>query len=150
VASAPAVGATEPELLANERAFAFSVRALDPGTLEARFAIAPGYYLYRDKLTFTVEPAGLASAPVLPAGKIKDDEYFGRVETYWTQLVVRLVLDRPAPGERVTIGAQSQGCADGRVCYPPQIQKVTLTLPAAGAGGGAPVGAVTPRKSWFD
>jgi hypothetical protein len=48
--------------LAPEKAFRFSARALNPNTVEARFNIAEGYYLYRDKLRFAVEPAasGLA------------------------------------------------------------------------------------------
>ncbi len=150
LATGPANGLAQPDLLAPERAFAFSARALDEKTLEARFAIARGYYLYRDKLRFSVEPAALASAPTLPSGQVKDDEFFGRVETYRNQVVVRLALDHAAPGERVTVKAESQGCADAGVCYPPQIQNVTLTLPAAGRGGGAAVNASPTRKSWFN
>lgn len=150
VALAPAAGWAQPDLLDPQRAFAFSARALDEKTIEARFAIARGYYLYRDKLKFSVEPDALASVPTLPAGEIKDDEFFGRVQTYRTRLAVRLMLDAPAPGERVTIRAESQGCADAGVCYPPQVQTVTLTLPAAGKGGGPAVDAAPSRKSWFN
>lgn len=136
-------------MLPPERAFAFSGRALDERTVEARFAIARGYYLYRDKLQFSVQPAMLAAAPVLPAGKIKDDEFFGRVETFRGELVVRLALDRPAAGERVLVEVQSQGCADAGVCYPPQVQSIALTLPAPGKGPGPVVEANPARKSWF-
>jgi thiol:disulfide interchange protein len=45
-----------PKLLPPEQAFRFSARVLDPATLEARFDVADGYYLYRDKLRFTAEP----------------------------------------------------------------------------------------------
>jgi thiol:disulfide interchange protein DsbD len=38
------------KLLEPERAFVFSVQAIDETTVEARFAIASGYYLYREKL----------------------------------------------------------------------------------------------------
>src|SRR4051794_6265233 len=55
--------AQQPKLLPPERAFAFSVQAVDENTVEARFAIANGYYLYRDKLKFSVEPVTLAAAP---------------------------------------------------------------------------------------
>lgn len=147
---APIAAAAQSDLLPPERAFAFSVRALDERTLEARFAIARGYYLYREKLKLRVEPGALAAAPVLPAGQMKDDEFFGRVETYRSQVSVRLTLDRAAPGERVTVNAESQGCADVGVCYPPQVQNVVLTLPAAGSGAGPPVDAMPPRKSWFN
>jgi thiol:disulfide interchange protein DsbD len=86
---------------------------------------------------------------VLPPGKVKDDEFFGRVETYRNQLVVKLPLDAAAPSRSVTVSAESQGCADIGVCYPPQLQKVTLTLPGAGARPGPVIDAAPPPKSWL-
>ena len=37
-------------------------QAVDEKTVEARFSIANGYYLYREKLKFAVDPAMLAGA----------------------------------------------------------------------------------------
>jgi thiol:disulfide interchange protein DsbD len=148
--SIPGALEAQPKLLEPERAFAFSVQALDDKTVEARFTIADGYYLYREKLRFSVEPTALAAAPALPAGKIKDDEFFGRVETYRGRVAVKLSLDRPEPGQKITVKAESQGCADAGVCYPPQVQNLTLALPAAGARPGPPVDATPARKSWFN
>jgi thiol:disulfide interchange protein DsbD len=145
-----AVAAAGPKLLEPDRAFAFSVQALDDKTVEARFAIADGYYLYREKLHFSVEPASLAGAASLPPGKIKDDEFFGKVETYRGQLAVKLALQQPAPGSKVVVRAESQGCADAGVCYPPQVQNVTVTLPLPGMRPDAPVAATPARKSWFN
>ena len=68
----------------------------------------------------------------LPPGKIKDDEFFGKVETYRGQLAVRLPLEGAQPGAMVTVKAESQGCADAGVCYPPQVQ--TRDGGAAGSG----------------
>jgi thiol:disulfide interchange protein DsbD len=150
LAAAVLAPASEPELLPPERAFSLSVRGLDPATAEARYVIAPGYYLYREKLKFALEPTALAAAPVLPAGTIKEDPFFGRVEIYRGDLVVRLPLAHGMPGAQVTVRAESQGCADVGVCYPPQVQKVTVAMPAAGAGPGAPVDAVPKKKSWFN
>ena len=138
----------ERKLLPNERAFAFSARGVDERTVEARFVIAEGYYLYRDKLKFTVEPGRIGLA-ALPPGKVKEDQFFGKVETYRTQVVVRLPLEAAAPGQAVTISAESQGCADLGVCYPPQVQKVAVALPVAGGRPGMPVEAA-PRKAWFN
>ena len=145
-----AVAAAGLKLLEPERAFAFSVQALDEKTVEARFAIANGYYLYREKLHFSVGPASLADAPALPPGKIKDDEFFGKVETYRGQLAVKLAMQQPAPGSKVVVRAESQGCADAGVCYPPQVQHVTVTLPLPGMRPDAPVAATPARKSWFN
>ncbi len=141
--------AAAPDLLPPERAFAFSARGLDPGTIEARFAVANGYYLYREKLRFTVEPLSLSGAPALPAGLVKEDAFFGRVETYRGEVVVRMSLERPAAGSQVTIKAESQGCADIGVCYPPQVQQVKLALPNAGAGPGTLIEANPAKKRWF-
>ena len=141
--------ADEPTLLAPERAFSFSARGIDPWTVEARFTIADGYYLYRDKLKFSIEPEALAGPPVLPPGKVKQDEFFGKVETYRGDVVVRLALSAPAPGAALNVSAESQGCADLGVCYPPQQQRITLALPAAGTGAGAVVEAAPAKKSWF-
>jgi thioredoxin:protein disulfide reductase len=142
----------QAKFLDPERAFAFSVQALDENTVEARFAIADGYYLYREKLRFSVEPAGLTAHPALPPGKVKDDEFFGKVETYRGRLAVTLALDRrePGPARTIAVRAESQGCADAGICYPPQVQIVTLRMPLPGAGPGAPVAAPPTRKSWFN
>ena len=86
----------------------------------------------------------------LPAGKIKDDEFFGKVETYRGQLAVKLALQQPAPGSSIVVRAESQGCADAGVCYPPQVQNITVKLPLPGTPPGAPVAATPPRKSWFN
>ena len=68
LAAASAVGA-DPKLLPPEQAFRFSARALDDRTVEARFAVEDGYYLYRDKLKFAVEPTVVAIATAGPAGR---------------------------------------------------------------------------------
>ncbi|HEY1327777.1 MAG TPA: protein-disulfide reductase DsbD domain-containing protein [Casimicrobiaceae bacterium] len=135
----------EPKLLPPEQAFRFSARALDSQTLEARFDVVDGYYLYRDKLAFSLEPATAGTAkPELPKGERHHDEFFGDVQTYRGRVVVRLPLTASPPGSTVTLKAQSQGCADAGVCYPPTIQQVRLSLPARGAGPGPIVEA--PRK----
>lgn len=139
----------QPELLEAERAFSFSARVLDARTLEARFTVAPGYYLYREKLHFTVEPNTLASAPAFPAGEFKHDEFFGRVETYRGQIAVTMPLNKPVTGQEIVITAESQGCADVGVCYPPQRQRIALPVPRAGVEPGPVVEAVPPKRSWF-
>ena len=138
-----------PDLLENERAFAFAARGVDPQTVEARFVVAPGYYLYRDKLRFRIDGAVAGEAPALPHGEMKHDEFFGNSETYRGTIAVRVPLARGAAGQRITVYAQSQGCADIGVCYPPQEQKVALTLPASAARPTAFVEAAPVKKRWF-
>ena len=81
---------------------------------------------------------------------MKHDEFFGNVETYRGAVAVRLPLQGAQPGASVIVKAESQGCADAGVCYPPQSQKVTVAMPARGARPGEPVYANPPKKSWFN
>ena len=142
-------GFDERSLLPPERAFSLSARGLDPRTIEVRYAIADGYYLYRDKIKLGVEPANMSAPPVLPPGKVKQDEFFGQVETYRGELMVRLALAQPVPGATVNLIAESKGCADAGVCYPPQQQRLVLPMPKEGAGAGALVEAAPAKRSWF-
>jgi len=132
-----------------DRAFRFSAALIDGRTIEARFTIAEGYYLYRDKIHFAVEPAtaGL-TVPPLPEGKVKDDQFFGRVETYRGGMVIRLALKDPKPGKAVVVAAESQGCADIGLCYPPTVQKVTVAIPEGSVVPNAPTEAA--KKAWFN
>jgi len=145
-----ASGAADAELLPPEQAFRFSARALNDRTLEARFVIADGYYLYRDKFKFTVMPEStVLGVPDFPAGKIKTDPFFGKVETYRGTVVVKLPLSGAAGAQTVVLAADSQGCADVGICYPPTQQKLTLVLPTPGAGPGPLLDATPPKKNWF-
>jgi len=123
--------AAADDLLAPEQAFRFSARLIEPGLVELRYRIADGYYMYRDKFRFTAIPrsVGLGEAR-FPPGKIKDDEFFGRVETYRGELVIRLAV-KSAGG--FTLKAVSQGCADVGVCYLPLTQTARL-VPARSSG----------------
>lgn len=144
-------GAAEPKLLPPEEAFRFSARVLDGKTIEARFSVADGYYLYRDKLAFAVEPAGgTVGAPALPPGKVKEDQFFGKVETYRGDIVIAVPLTAVPGGQSLVLAADSQGCADVGVCYPAFRQKVTLALPTPGKGPGPVVEAHPRKKQWFN
>ena len=132
--AAPA-GAAEPDLLEPDKAFRFAARALGPDAIEVRYQVAPGYYLYRDKFKFTIEPTSIQLGdPELPPGVRKKDEFFGEVDTYRGEVRVRVPLRNARDGEPVTLTATSQGCADVGVCYVPHDQKARLTLTAAGSG----------------
>jgi thiol:disulfide interchange protein DsbD len=139
-----------PKLLPAEDAFRLSARALDASTIEIRFNVADGYYLYRDKLRFRVEPAPIAAgAAALPPGKPHRDEFFGEVAIYRGLVVAKVPVTGARAGQAVALVADSQGCADAGVCYPPQTQRVELKLPAAGAGPSVAVEATPAKKDYF-
>jgi thiol:disulfide interchange protein DsbD len=130
----PAAWAGEKDLLEPDDAFRFSARALGPDAIEVRYQIAPGYYLYRDKFRFAVQPENVELGKAeLPPGVRKTDEFFGEVETYRGELRIRIPVAK-AGVSAATLIATSQGCADSGVCYVPHEQKAKLTLAAAGGG----------------
>lgn len=123
----------EAELLDPEKAFRFSARLAAVNMVEVRYQIAPGYYMYRDKFSFAIDPAGVKlGAPQLPTGKIKEDQFFGKVEVYRDAVTILLPLQQDATVPVATLTAVSQGCADVGVCYVPQEQKAELKLAAFG------------------
>ena len=149
-ASAAAQLPAGPKLLPAEQAFRLSARALDAKTVEVRFNVADGYYLYRDKFSFAAEPSpATAGKADLPPGKPHQDEFFGKVFTYRGLAVIKLPVVSAKPGQDLTLVVGSQGCADAGVCYPPQVQRVALTLPAAGAGPSPAVEALPAKPAYF-
>lgn len=131
--------AAEPELLDPEKAFEFSARVAGPDVIEVRYVIAKGYYLYRDKLRFTLEPVALANGGAqMPQGLVHKDEFFGETRIYRDVLTISLPIKQDASLSRAVLTATSQGCADVGVCYVPIEQKAELQLVAAtGTGGGS-------------
>ncbi len=127
--SAPRAHADD-DFLEPEQAFKFSARMVDAKTAEVSYAIADGYYMYREHFKFRVEGAKLG-APVYPKGTIHFDETFQKnVETYHHAVTVKLPVDAKGPFTLVAVG---QGCAEKGLCYPPQEARVTLTPPAGAA-----------------
>ena len=116
-------------------AFKPQVRAIDARTLEVRFEITRGYYLYGDKFRFQLDAEGATlGAPRLPKGKSVEDATFGRVDVYYDRVRLTLPVERPPGGAlAATLHITSQGCAEAGVCYPPLRQSLPVELPPAGA-----------------
>ena len=112
-------------------AFRPTAQALDAGTIEVRFQIASGYYLYQDKFRFRAEPESVQlGTPQIPRGKEKFDETFGRIEALYKEAVIRVPVVRQQAGTlSLTLHVTSQGCAEDGICYPPQQQTLALELP---------------------
>jgi thioredoxin:protein disulfide reductase len=135
------LGGSADSVLEPEKAFRFSARALDASTVEVTFAIANGYYLYRDRFKFTAQsnPAVRLGAAELPRGIAHKDEFFGEMEIYRKHVRIRV----PVEGEgRFELHVVSQGCADVGVCYVPM--ESSASIQRSGLGEAAP-----PRLSIF-
>ncbi len=115
-----------------DQAFQLVFNVLNPSTVEARWTIAPGYYLYRGKFQLKLidaENVGI-TALSMPPGEPKDDPYFGRQDVFHNEAVLVARLYRESPDEQtVRIKADYQGCAEIGVCYPPMDQTLAITLP---------------------
>ncbi|MEQ1739699.1 MAG: protein-disulfide reductase DsbD [Methyloglobulus sp.] len=124
----------QAELLPPDQAFQFSATVKDPSTLHVSWLPAEGYYLYREK--FKLELIGSDKVKLgaysLPNGTPKEDEAFGHVEIFHSEVAVDIPLIRSdtAP-QQIKLKAYYQGCADRGVCYPPMDKTVELELPQA-------------------
>ena len=119
--------------LSAEQAFSFSAIVDDGNHLLMRFTPQPGYYIYRDRISFAIEGASGISPglPLWPAGSMHQDEHFGNVVVYLTQAEVRLPLVRQrTEATDITLVTTLQGCQNHGICYPPMTRRVRLALPA--------------------
>ena len=141
--------AQEPELLEPEKAFRISTRALDERNVELRFEIADGYYMYRDRFRFETASGRLLADVELPKGKVKEDPFFGKTETYRREVRIRVPLtaEDSARGS-VKLKVTSQGCADVGVCYVPLEQFVEARLP--GRPPNTPAAGSPPASPWTE
>src|SRR5690606_2054509 len=81
-----------------EQAFGFEALVAGPEMLMLRFAPAPGYYLYRDRNSFSLTGEGVAlMAPQWPAAEAYRDEHFGEVMVYFQPVDLPLPLQRLRP-----------------------------------------------------
>lgn len=122
----------DDELLEPDEAFKLKVAFKGTNTLIADLIPAPGYYLYKDRIRFTLKDAsGVTIGRVnLPAGEVKTDQFFGKMETYPRPVKAELVLTRAAKAKDLTLIASYQGCHSKLgVCYPPIEKSIKMTLP---------------------
>jgi thiol:disulfide interchange protein DsbD len=129
--ASPLLQAQEEELLPPEEAFSLSAW-VEGDALVAEYQIAPGYYMYRERFDFQIESSDTPTrfdVAVIPDGKIKEDEFFGKMETYRdsVRITLPLLFDGSA-ASKLKVKATSQGCADIGVCYPPLKQALAVNL----------------------
>lgn len=120
----------EPELMPVDQAFAFDSKQ-EGNQVKLNWVIADGYYMYRDKLKFSVNGAELGTV-ALPKGKPHEDEYFGKQEVYYTYVDIPVGLKQA--DENATLTVTFMGCAEGKLCYPPTKHEVVLKAIAANDG----------------
>lgn len=122
-------GPEEDEFLHPDEAFKLNVVAKDTFTLEAKFTIAPGYYLYKERIKFDIKDTTLGNikAVNLPAGDVKDDPNFGRQEVYHHDFIATINTENTS--QNLVIHARFQGCSEKGLCYAPQLKTFNISLP---------------------
>jgi len=119
----------QQELLDPDKAFRISARALDARNVEVTFQIADGYYMYRERFRFATADGRPLTGVQIPRGKVKEDQFFGKQETFRDFVRMRIPLSAAdAAKGSITLKVTSQGCSDQGVCYVPQTQDVTVQL----------------------
>ena len=109
-----------------DQAFKLSAILLDNNMLAVRWLVQPDYYLYKDKISFSVDEASIENIR-LPDATIKNDEFFGEVSVYNTPLEIQIELNN-IQKDYVLVTIKHQGCWEGGVCYPPQVDRLEVSL----------------------
>ena len=102
--------------------------------LHLRWTIAPGSYLYRDRIR--AEAGAGAELPVsTPPAQTKDDPNFGPTEVYHDS--VEAIVPGAALASLRDVRVTYQGCAERGICYPPVTKRLDLaSLASTGASQG--------------
>lgn len=119
---------SQDSFLPVEQAFRIEKKQIDAQNIHLQFIIADGYYLYKDRFSFSTDNPNVTIASfTLPKGQIKQDEFFGEVEVY--HAVLDLVIPITNPDKLAfNFEIKYQGCAEKGLCYPMEVE----TIPVAG------------------
>ncbi len=118
-----------------EKAFVFSATLEKPTQLTVDWQVAPGYYLYRDKVKIQAEPAEVLKKRQIhwPASKTRLDPTHGRFQAYEGRAHLVLPLNKQAHSELV-VTVQYQGCAQDGFCYAPMKKRLQVSYPFSAEG----------------
>lgn len=147
----------QDQFLDVDKAFVFAAVADGGERVLLDWQIAPGYYLYRHRVSAKTATPGFAlGAIAMPDGHKKTDEFFGDVEVYYDILSATVPVTRPEGASSFELAVTYQGCADAGLCYPPVTKTVQIELPPPGTapksaatdpGGSAPMVSEQDRLS---
>jgi len=114
-----AMPALADEFLAPEQAFAFSSQPVDAKTVRLHWDIAPGYHLYRDRISVQTDALDVKwSALALPPAKETFDSNFNKTMAVYER-VLDIEVHMTQGNAKSPLTVNWQGCADAGLCYPP-------------------------------
>ncbi|WP_204352504.1 protein-disulfide reductase DsbD [Aggregatibacter kilianii] len=113
----------KPKYLPVDQAFQLQAERRD-NHLSLNWQIVENYYLYQDKLEFSLNGQPVESQPhFLSTAEQYEDPYFGSVNIFKHQLALNLALPNGKPQD--VLAVTYQGCTQG-FCYPPETKQFTL------------------------
>lgn len=118
------------EPVSPEDAFSVKARRIDRSRIVLDFAVRPGYYLYKERLSVTLKdtPAIRIARVDYPPAVIKQDLTFGRSDVYTKPFILPMQLEKESK-DAVTVVVGYQGCYEAMgVCYPPETKIFTLAV----------------------
>lgn len=138
-------------LLTPDQAFNYQLEIQDARQFTLHFKVAPGYYLYRERISIKADNTPLQPLQ-FPAGEIKQDPNFGQMEVYHHDFSLRFEL--PAGLQQAQqLQLSYQGCSEKGVCYAPIRKTETLqgSAPSAAASNPAnyPVSLLQSGQFWL-
>ena len=130
-------GTPQDEILPPDQAFQVTARSSTGEVLQLDWTIAPGTYLYQDKLAVSLQSDTVTLGEYeLPAAEIKQDSVkpdgtLGDVAVYHDAVQLSIPLNYSDPNiTEIQVQVAYQGCADRGICYPPQSSHLAVALPA--------------------
>ncbi|RFC40826.1 MAG: thiol:disulfide interchange protein DsbD [Candidatus Nitrotoga sp. CP45] len=146
-------GAKQTVILSPDKAFGLEVSVRDTSTLLANFKITPGYYLYRDKVRFTLsgDSAKVAGVKItnvsMPKGEMKSDPNFGDMAVFHQPFQAVITLERNTnTAQDITLAANYQGCKENDLCYAPIDKQFSIMLPKASLATTTPQTQASPQS----
>ena len=139
----------QDQFLPVDEAFVLTAFADGGDRIMLDWRVAPGYYLYRHRISAKTATPGFTLGEIaMPDGKKKTDEFFGDVEVYYDGLAASVPVMRTSDIASLDVEVTYQGCADAGLCYPPVTKTLKVDLPPPGTlprSDGAPMVAEQDR-----
>lgn len=116
----------DDDFLHPDKAFQVDVAATGDGQLEAIFNVAPGHYLYKERIKFNIVDAsqGKVAKVDLPRGDMKNDPNFGNQEVYHHDFATKISIENTT--ETLVLEVKYQGCSEKGLCYAPQTKTFNI------------------------
>ena len=117
------------EPLPIDQAFQFAATAKDYQTALLMWKIAPGYYIYRERIKVvpTAQSRAAIGQPLFPRGIKKSFPSIGSFDVYQNHVAIPIPIIQ-SNQQAITLNVTYQGCANSGYCYPPATKQVTINL----------------------